>query len=277
MTVKVDHATLAAPTLTQMEQAFTNLGLKPAYGGPHSNQVTHMSLLGFEDGSYLELISTLEAGQSSPSWGQAISGNAGPCAWALAVNDIQGEAKRIAAAGIKVEGPNAMNRKRPDGQLVRWELAYLGDKAPGATLPFLIQDKTPRTLRVEPSPALAEKGLTGIARVILGVKNLDNGIDLFKRAFGWPDPTRSEDRLFGAFLAHFADTPVVLAAPAGSNWLAERLQRFGDSPCAFLLKTPNLKAATATFGLTKETSWLGHHLSWFDPAKVNGARLGCIE
>ena len=50
MTVKIDHATLAAPTLAQLDQAFTSLGLKPVYGGPHSNQITHMSLLGFEDG-----------------------------------------------------------------------------------------------------------------------------------------------------------------------------------------------------------------------------------
>jgi hypothetical protein len=236
-----------------------------------------MSLLGFEDGSYLELISTQEPGQNSPSWGQAIAGNAGPCAWAVAVNDIQAEARRITATGVKVEGPNAMNRKRPDGQIVMWDLAYLGDKEPGSTLPFLIQDKTSRNLRVQPTPVLAEKGLTGIARIVLGVKNLDSSIELFKRTFDWPDPTRLEDRIFGAFLAHFADTPVVLATPAGSNWLAERLQKFGDSPCAFLLKTTDFKKAMTTFGLQKDTFWLSHRLAWFDPAKVNGARLGCIE
>ena len=66
--IRIDHATLAARSLDPMVEALRGLGFGPTYGGAHSNGVTHMSLVSFPDGSYLELISTLEPGaRSSPA------------------------------------------------------------------------------------------------------------------------------------------------------------------------------------------------------------------
>jgi catechol 2,3-dioxygenase-like lactoylglutathione lyase family enzyme len=273
--MKIDHVTLAGSDLHRMERAFTDLGLKPEYGGLHSNGITHMGLLGFEDGSYIELISTLQPGQRAPWWGNAIAGNAGPCAWAVLSGNIHSDTARLASAGVPVDGPHAMNRRRPDGRLVEWELTYLGQHEPGATLPFLIQDRSPREWRVQPTPGLREKGLTGLAAVVLAVRSIAAASDLFRRAFGWPAPMTQVDRVFGAALAHFPDTPVILAAPQGTGWLTARLDQFGESPCAFLLKTTNLDEAIATFGLMDETIWFGRRLAWFDPQKVDGARLAC--
>jgi len=87
MSLRVDHVTIAGSHLASLEQAFTGVGLKPAYGGPHSNGITHMDLLSFADGSYIELISTLEPGQTSPLWHAHIAGDGGPCAWAVGVDD----------------------------------------------------------------------------------------------------------------------------------------------------------------------------------------------
>jgi catechol 2,3-dioxygenase-like lactoylglutathione lyase family enzyme len=273
--MKIDHVTIAGPDLRVMQRAFTRLGLPPEYGGPHSNGVTHMALLGFEDGSYVELISTLQPGQHAPWWAEAIAGNAGPCAWAVASTDIQSESARVASAGIQVDGPHAMNRQSPDGRRVEWELAYLGDHQPGATLPFLIEDRTPRDWRVRPTPGLHTKGLTGLSAVVLAVRSLESATDLFRRAFQWPTPLTETDSGFGGALAHFPGTPVILAAPQGEGWLAARLEKFGEAPCAFLLKTPNLTAAVSTFGLIQPTTWFGRRLAWFDPQIIDGTRLAC--
>ena len=54
-TLKIDHVTIAGPELAPMERAFAGVGLVTDYGGPHSNGVTHMAWLGFNDGSYNEL------------------------------------------------------------------------------------------------------------------------------------------------------------------------------------------------------------------------------
>src|SRR5262245_43613507 len=170
-----------------------------------------------------------------------------------------------------------MSRQRPDGVLVEWELAYLGDQQPGSLLPFIIQDRTPRDWRVKPTPGLAEQGLSGVAIVVLGVQDLGAAVDLFQRAFGLPEPAQQDDVAFGARLAHFPNTPVVLATPMSKNWLSERLTRFGNTPCAYLIRTPDLKGTTAKFGLEGKTTWFDRSIAWFNPQKLLGTRLGCTQ
>lgn len=276
-TLKIDHVTIAGSDLALLEQAFAAAGLPTEYGGPHSNGVTHMALLGFEDGSYIELISFLGPGaKETIFWGEQIAGNGGPCAWAVESDDVGAEAARLAALGITVNGPVYMHRRRPDGVLVEWDLAFLGDQPAGATLPFLIKDITPREWRVRPSVSIAGR-LTGVAMVILGVENLADSIDLFRRVYGWSVPQFKEDSAFQARLAHFAGTPVTLAAPlAQDDWLAERLARFGPSPCAYLLGTPDFETACRDFELISAPAWFGRSAAWFDPAKLQEIKLGVI-
>lgn len=276
-TLKIDHVTIAGSDLAVLEQAFVAAGLPTEYGGPHSNGVTHMALLGFEDGSYIELISFLVPGATETIfWGEQIAGNGGPCAWAVESDNVGVEAARLAALGVPVKGPVYMYRRRPDGALVEWNLAFPGDQPAGATLPFLIKDITPREWRVRPSAGVAGR-LTGVAMVVLGVENLADSIDLFRRVYDWSVPQFKEDTVFQARLAHFAGTPVTLAAPlAKDDWLAERLARFGPSPCAYLLGTPDFEAACRDFELMSAPDWFGRSVGWFDPAKLQGVKLGVI-
>jgi hypothetical protein len=277
MSLRVDHVTIAGSHLASLEQAFTGVGLKPAYGGPHSNGITHMALLSFADGSYIELISTLEPGQTSPLWPAHIAGDGGPCAWAVGVDNVAAEAARLAALGVPVAGPTYLSRRRLDGVLVEWDLAFLGDQGPGATLPFIIADRTPREWRVPPSTRVAEGELRGVAMVVLGVEHLNRAVDLFQRVYGWPPPQTDEDAGLGAKLAHFPGTPVVLAAaPQKSGWLVERLARFGESPCAFLLAASDVDAAALRFSFAGSGSWFGRRIMWFDPAILQGVKLGLI-
>lgn len=277
--LQVDHVTVAGPELAVLEQNFAGVGLAADYGGPHSNGITHMALLGFNDGSYLELISTLEPGpKDTVFWGKHIAGNAGPCAWAVRVDDITGEAARVAGLGISVAGPDYYQRRRPDGLLVEWDLAFLGDKGAGATLPFLIRDITPRDRRVRPSASVADGLLAGVDTVVLGVADLEEAAALFQRVYSWPAPEVADDALFGARLARFAGTPVTLAAPLASPaWLPDRLARFGDSPCAYLLHTGDLSAARQRYPLLQPGDWFGRPLAWFDPDRLHGFRIGVIE
>lgn len=276
--LKIDHVTVAGPDLARLEAAFAGAGLATDYGGPHSNGVTHMALLGFNDGSYLELISSLRPGPvETVFWGEFINGDGGPCAWAVRVEDIAAEAGRLARLGVPVKGPDYYFRRRPDGELVEWELAFPGDKGAGATLPFLIKDLTPRERRVRPSASVAGGLLAGVDTVVLGVEDLAGAVALFRRCYDWPPPQPAEDPIFGARLAIFPGTPVALATPlAGHPWLAERLARFGDSPCAYLLATADLPAAHRSYPLVAAGDWLGRPAAWFDPDRLAGIKLGVI-
>ena len=278
MHLKIDHVTIAGSSLAEMDKAFATIGLTTDYGGPHSNGITHMSLLGFDDGSYIELISSLEPGKKDAAfWGEHIVANGGPCAWAVYADDVSAETTRIAALGETVDGPHTYNRRRPDGKLVEWDLAFLGNKGAGATLPFIIKDTTPRSLRVQPSASVAGTPLTGINTVVLAVGNMQTAINLFQRVYNWPSPIITEDSYFGAKLAWFVDTPVVLASLLhGHTWLPNRLVRFGHSPCAYLLGTSNFEAVCRQLKLETTHNWFDRQVAWIDPKKINGTKLGII-
>lgn len=192
MEPRIDHVTIAGHDLDPLRAAFASVGLASDYGGPHSTGGTHMALIGFDDGSYIELIAAREPGQAGAiesTWTAQIAGDGGPCAWAARTSDIAAETARVGALGVPVRGPVAMERTRPDGTLLRWELAYLGVETAGATLPFLIQDRTPRAWRVQPSASVAGGPLRGVAQVILGVAALEPAAETFQRVYGWSAPT----------------------------------------------------------------------------------------
>jgi hypothetical protein len=274
----VDHVTIAWSDLDMLSQVFARVGLEAVYGGVHSNNITHMAILGFDDGSYIELISTLVTGQKSPWWSQQILLNGGPCAWAVRVEDIQREADSVRKMGMVVEGPNYYNRRRPDGTLVEWDLAFLGEGEPGRQLPFLIADRTPRSYRVQPSPSVAGSEMRGIEKVILGVNHLETTSRIFQQLYGWKEAEEMEVTSIGARLAYFKDHPVILAQPLGiGGWLAERMDKFGENPCGYLIGSRDFDQSLERQSLDETEMWFGERLAWFDQMLSMGILLGVVE
>jgi hypothetical protein len=276
--LNVDHASVCGSDLQAMQQAFTDAGLKPDYGGPHTNGGTHMALLGFDDGSYLEFIAPQSPGSGDGSpWGKLMAADAGPCAWAVSSEDAQKEADRLKSLGLPVEGPNRGSRKRPDGLAIEWVTAQVGGGTLGGTLPFVIEDRTPREWRVKTSDSVKDSGLMGIDLVILAVNDLKASADRFSKAYGWSEPLIETQREFGAKVAYFPGEPVVLAAPADNkSWINEHLQKFGETPVAFLLATQDFNTVTKKFRLSGPKMWFAQRVAWFDANKLKGVRLGVI-
>ena len=76
--LNIDHVSVCGSDLETMRQAFAAVGLTTDYGGPHATDGTHMALVGFDDGSYIELIAPERAGQGNGSgWGKLMADNAG--------------------------------------------------------------------------------------------------------------------------------------------------------------------------------------------------------
>lgn len=272
--------------LDAMRRSCAAAGLPSEYGGAHANRATQMALVGFEDGSYLELIAPFAAPEGSAvssgmmgSWANFMRENAGPSAWAVASDDIHTEVEGLRAAGIAVLGPDPGGRTRADGTVLQWETAILGAGPSGSLLPFVIQDKTPRRLRVQPSAVLEGPAIQGVAAVVLGVRDLEEAAGQFRKAYGWADPLAEEDPEMDISLAHFPGSPVILAAAQSTekNWLHSRVEQLGECPAAFLLSTPNLLNAVRRFPLQPAGSWFGRRLAWFDPAQLGAMRLGVIE
>ena len=232
---RIDHVTVAGRDLDRLTDAFAAAGLPVAYGGRHSNGITHMAIVGFRDGSYVELISTIESGADAPWWTEPINGDGGPCAWAVGVDDIAAASADLRDRGVVVDGPAGHERRREDGTLVEWDLTYLGEGDPGSTLPFLISDRTPRERRVRPTGDLASSSIIGVDTVVIGVSDLQAAVEAFANAFDAAEPEIGKTDRLNADTASFPNLPVVLAQPREDGWLADRLDAFGPRPLAYLL------------------------------------------
>ncbi len=267
---KIDHATIAGPSLKRLHDMLDEAGLRSQYGGRHSSGLTEMALTSFPDGSYLELIAWVDAAAPHPhqDWSKFMDAQGGPCAWAIQVDDIAKEEARLRAAKIAVSEPLRSGRVRIDGVHLDWETAGVGPGERGALFPFLIHDITPRDNRAFPTGKPTTTEYEGISRVVLGVKDLKAAIALYRRAFALPEPRQQRDGHLQATLAWFANTPIILAAPVNKqSWLAARIQKFGEAPCAILLRNTGQPRSG-------DTIWFDRMVSWFDPQKIDGIQLG---
>jgi hypothetical protein len=167
---------------------------------------------------------------------------------------------------MQVTAPERAGRNRPDGTRLEWETSQVGSLTRGTFYPFLIRDFTPREARAFPSGKPTTTEFSGVAKVVIGVRVLDDAIVRYRKTYELAEPKLQVDESFGAKLAWFEGTPVILAGPLDAHsWLVERVGKFGEGPCALILKGSNSPAS--------ETRWFGISVKWFDTTKL-GWRLG---
>ncbi|MGA9356111.1 MAG: VOC family protein [Terriglobales bacterium] len=272
--LELDHVSICGSNLETLRQMFTDVGLTPDFGGPHGNGVTQMAAVGFDDGTYIELIAPVKPGVTTGSeWANFMGQDAVSCAWAVGTNVLLQEVDRLKKAGIPVTAPEHGSRKRPDGMSVEWTTAGVGSGTRGSLLPFVIEDQTPRAWRVQTSAAAQGAPVAGVENVVIGVSNLDASIALFRKAYGWTDPIMESQKDWGK-MAYFPGEPVILVSGAG--WISERIGKFGESPVAFLLNGRDFAAAVKKYKLGGTKTWFGQKVAWFDAGKLKGVRLGVI-
>ena len=264
----IDHVTAAGINLSTMRARLAAIGIPSEYGGPHSNHATEMALTSFPDGSYLELIAIQSdadaAAVAAHYWSQHMKNDAGPSAWAVRPKDFDFEARRLQARNLTVQ-PARSGRARPDGVRLEWEAAPVGPGPNGVFFPFLIRDFTPREQRADPSGKPTTDDFSGVSRVVILVRNLKAAISRYRQVYDLPAPSRQTDQGWGAALAGFPGTPVVLAAPLNDrSWLAARLKQIGEGPAAFVLKAANARPHDST----ATAAWFGSTISWLDTQKL---------
>jgi Glyoxalase-like domain len=276
--LNVDHGAICAYDLKSLQDAFAAVNLTAPYGGAHATGGTHNALLGFDDGSYIELIALHEPGTGEgPRWNGLTDGVSRACFWAIHSDNLDADVKKLRAAKIEISDPVANGRTKPDGTILKWKAAAVPDDKGGDILPFMIEDVTPHSARIQPSPSVKGSELTGIKRIVIGVSDLEAAIDLYRRAYGLPAPRTADSKELGAHLAWFAGTPVILAAPAsGNSWLAAHLMKFSPAPVALLLGTKDLKKTTQRAPLSETTKWFDQKISWFPAEKLEGVKMGVI-
>jgi hypothetical protein len=250
----IDHVTVSGRDLKQMQAQLAAIGIRSEFGGAHSNGATQMAVASFPDGSYLELIALLanpdQKAVAEHYWSKQMLGDAGPTAWAVRSKDVAAEVARLRSAGLTVASPSQSGRKRPDGTQLNWETARVGEEPNGTFFPFLIRDFTAREARAFPTGKPTTNKFPGVGSVIIAVRDLKASIQRYRQSYALPAPREEDDVALSARVAKFADTPVILAMPLkATSWINQRLESFGEGPCAFVLGT-------------------GTTIHWFDPQKL---------
>jgi hypothetical protein len=266
----IDHATLAGDDRRRLEAVATDLGFDPVYGGTHANGETEMSLVVFPDGSYLELIAPQEGGNPPTRWAAHLDDALSPCAWALPAPDIDATAETAAANGVEVEGPVDGGRERTDGTAVRWRFAFLGPGEPGAVLPFLIDDETPREYRV-PEETVTE-AVGGLARTLVCVSDADPVVDRFDRALGATVERTVHDSTLDASVHLLDDAACALLEP-DSGPLLDRLERYGDCVCGFLFE----EGTGVSADQVGTSDWGDATVTWVGPDGTPPGRFGVVS
>jgi hypothetical protein len=271
----IDHVPFAWHDLDEITAEFTRLGLEPVYGGEHDNGYTHMAIIGFDDHSYVELISEKERGEHS-FWPAHIRASAGPADWCIRVEEIDRECVKVIDRGVPVDGPRYGSRERADGTTVEWDQAFIGDDSQRRKLPFIIADRTPLRLRVTPSPSVSDGIFSGLEAVVIAVEELEQTVKLFRDLYRYPTPVNGNVPGLGR-IATFPGRPVTLVDSTGAEeWIAERLERIGVGPCACFLGTDSMSAVVDRYPVTDSFEWPGGQVAFFR-SELFDQQLGVVD
>ena len=278
MAFQIDRVVLAWAHLEALAGAFASAGLATDYGGIHSNGATHMATLGFADGSYLELISVRQPGQQAPVWQHHIATNGGICAWSVSVGDVHKIGERLRMLGIPVDGPRSSRRRRPDGETIESEIAFVGAEGTGSLHPFMITDRTPRENRVRLSRSIAGSGLAGLDSVVLAAPDVEAAAIEFQRVYGAGEPVDIDTGTFPGRTVQLHGEPVAITSPASpDDWVARRLGTYGPIPCACLVRSTNMAASRKRLPLTEPERFGRREVAWLESETLRPLRIGVVS
>ncbi|HWY06392.1 MAG TPA: VOC family protein [Candidatus Acidoferrales bacterium] len=138
----LDHILLGSPDLQgSIDFVEKHTGVRATFGGVHPGRGTQNALLSLGERRYLEIIAPdpAQAGVKNPI-ASGLHSLLEPrlVGWAAHPGSVTAFAEKLGAAGLKFEGPTPGSRKRPDGQLLKWQIVSLADTASGL-LPFFIE------------------------------------------------------------------------------------------------------------------------------------------
>jgi hypothetical protein len=136
----LDHLVLATPDVDDTAADLAGRHLHTLEGGPHVGVGTRNRLAGIGPGRYLEVVGP-DPAQDEPDAPRPfrIDTLTAPAlvTWAVRVDDLDAALDAARAAGHDPGPARDMSRRRPDGTLLAWRLAFPPDDA-GGVLPFLI-------------------------------------------------------------------------------------------------------------------------------------------
>ncbi len=141
MGLELDHFMWVVPDLASgMDEIERLTGVRPIPGGAHEGLGTRNALLGLGDSVYLEILAPDPEQDMAGTMGAQLAhlGQSGLVAWAVRTENLARVVDGLSASfpDWQARKPLDVSRKRPDGQLIEWQLLLPGLSHRG--VPFFI-------------------------------------------------------------------------------------------------------------------------------------------
>lgn len=186
----IDHIVIAVQDLDTAIETYTQLGFTVVEGGKHPTG-SYNALIGFADGSYIEILAFYEESPEHPWWDLLHQRGGGLIDFCMQTDDIRADHAKFRELGVEMSDIVDLSRKRPDG----YELEWINNKTYGdyqGLIPFVIEDKTPREERV-PKDNKHANGVTGIEAMTFATTRLDMVKSIMGEMLGSGSPVRYND------------------------------------------------------------------------------------
>lgn len=248
MITGIDHLVVVVATLDRAISDYSRLGFTVVPGGSHPAYGSRNALVAFADGSYVELIAFENPTLKHP-WAEKLAQGGGLIDFCFQTTDLRADVDAYRRAGIEISDPSPLTRARPDGYLLKWVLAIPARES--GTVPFLIEDETPRNERV-PLKRTHPNGALGIAALTIAVEVPQRLGAFYSRVVGAP-PKQVDLRDLDASGVGFAvgSNSIELIAPKSSTGpVAKWIRARGPSPFAARFKSASASKAALDLSLT---------------------------
>lgn len=247
----LDHLVILVHDLASTSADYEQLGFTVTPGGTHADGLTHNALVTFRDGTYLELIAFVDPSDPRDnqwSWRTFVQKTAtlggGLIDYCMASDDLLAEVAALRERGLQVKDPTEGGRQRPDGETLLWRSARFWQA--GHELPFVIQDHTPRELRVPGGAATQHRNsATGIGQLTIAVADLQRLVASFASLTGSTPAAPDEDRRLEAATVSLTlgEQTLRLAEPSGPySPVQQHLETIGLGPFEVTLRKLNRSA-----------------------------------
>lgn len=274
--MRFDHAVIGVADLDAAVAAYRALGFVVRPGGRHTGEGTHNAIVRFGL-DYLELMAVHDPAiaRDRPFGGQLLEfldgrdgGLIGYVVAAVGADDL---ALAMRRSGLDAVGPLAMQRERPDGNVLRWRLLFPRGPRWRDTAPFVVEWATSDDQRVAwDAPVPHPNGITHVAALAILADDLPQASAMYEAALGLGVSEMGPHHRRVAL----GDMPVDLIQ-TGTPAAARGLEGLGEGLAEVTLRVGDLgQAARVIPGLERDRDgirWL------IPPQSALGARLVLAE
>lgn len=149
------------------------------------NAPTRQKLVCFADGTYLELLTVADpAARARHRLARHMAGQGGWADFTVLTDRLEQAMAVQRAAGLPVQGPLTHEKRLADGRPWGVALALTGIGAGHPALPFLLEDRVGRELRIPRHRVRHPNGAAGLAGVVVRTPDLAEAARHYRPLFG---------------------------------------------------------------------------------------------